>query len=233
MSTGSTDRWPTGPTDPVVGLEISARERRPARHRQRALHPGPGRAAPRTRCTPGRCRRRTRTPGSPGCDVDAGLRRARRGQGADRRRRARAQRRRREARRAAVPQRGDVLRARRLLGARRDAGGGPAGRRRGRGRLRAAARRWSRVRDAIAAESFQGHQRTVSRGDADAALERGRVPVQRRARVRRPGALLPGDQRRAGAGRRERPDLRPVQHPAPVGDPGHRRARARACTRTT
>src|ERR1700747_1595425 len=34
--------------------------------------------------------------------------------------------RRREARRAAVPQRGHVLRARRLLGARRDAGGGPA-----------------------------------------------------------------------------------------------------------
>ena len=38
-------------------------------------------------------------------------------------------------------------------------------------------------------------------------------------------------QRRAGAGRRERPDLRPVQHPAPVRDPGHRRARARACAR--
>ena len=53
-------------------------------------------------------------------------RRARRRAGAHRRRRAGRQRRRRQARRAAVPRRGDVLRPRRLLGARRDARGGPA-----------------------------------------------------------------------------------------------------------
>jgi Xanthine dehydrogenase, molybdopterin-binding subunit B len=75
------------------------------------------------------------------------------------------------------------------------------------------------VHDAIEAGSYQGHQRTVSRGDAAAGLERP-LPVQRRARDRRPGALLPGDQRRAGAGRRERPDLRPVstQHPSETQD---------------
>ena len=110
--------------------------------------------------------------------------------------------------------------------------GGPAGRR---GRSRSTTsrcRRWSPCSDAIAADSFQGHQRTVSRGDADAGLARGGAPVHRRVRVRRPGALLPGDQRRAGPGRRERPDLRPVQHPAPVRDPGHRRPRARAAAPT-
>ena len=83
------------------------------------------------------------------------------------------------------------------------------------------------VHDAIEAGSYQGHQRTVSRGDAAAGLERAALPVQRRARDRRPGALLPGDPGRAGAGRRERADLRPVEHAAPVGDPGHRGARAR------
>ena len=81
-----------------------------------------------------------------GLRVDGRLRGARRGPGADRRRRARPQRRRREARRAAVPQRGHVLRARGLLGARRDAGGGPAGRGRDRGRLRAAALAGQRAR---------------------------------------------------------------------------------------
>ena len=61
-------------------------------------------------------------------------------------RRARRERRRREARRAAVPQRGHVLRARGLLGAGRDAGGGAAGGGPGRGRLRAAARADQRAR---------------------------------------------------------------------------------------
>ena len=83
------------------------------------------------------------------------------------------------------------------------------------------------VHDAIEAGSYQGSQRTVSRGDAAAGLDQGRLPVQRRVRDRRPGALLPGDAGRAGAGRRERPDLRAVQHAAPVRDPGHRGARAR------
>ena len=49
-------------------------------------------------------------------------------------------------------------------------GRGPAGRRGDRGRLRAAAVAGHASREAIAAESFQGHQRTVSRGDADAGL---------------------------------------------------------------
>ena len=161
-----------------------------------------------------------------GLRVDGRLRRARRGAGADRRRRARRERRRREARRAAVPQRGHVLRARGLLGARRDPGGGPAGR----GPVEADYEPLPAlisVHDAIEADSYQGHQRTVSRGDAAAALEAAALPVQRRARDRRPGALLPGDPGRAGAGRRERPDLRAVQHAAPVRDPGHRGPRAR------
>ena len=59
------------------------------------------------------------------------------------------------------------------------------------------------------------------------AQDRG-APVLRHLRVRRPGALLPGDQLRAGPHRRGRPDLHPVQHPAPVGDPGDRRPRARS-----
>ena len=52
--------------------------------------------------------------------------------------------------------------------------------------------------------------------------------VQRRARVRGPGALLPRDPLRPRARRRGRPGLRAEQHPAPVGDPGDRRPRAGA-----
>ena len=58
-------------------------------------------------------------------------------------------------------------------------------------------------------------------------LRAGHPGVLGRVRVRRAGALLPRDPRRAGAGRRERPDLRSEQHAAPVGDPGDRRARPR------
>ena len=72
-------------------------------------------------------------------DVDPGLPGARCRPGADRRGRARGERRRHQARRAAVPDRGDVLRARGLLGARRVGGRGPAGRGRDRRRVRAAA----------------------------------------------------------------------------------------------
>ena len=88
------------------------------------------------------------------------------------------------------------------------------------------------ITEAIAAESYQGSQRTVARGDVEAGLAAAAHRFERRVRVRRPGALLPRDERGPGAGRRERPDLRPVQHPAPVRDPGHRRARARAARAT-
>ena len=202
-----------------------ARERRPARHRRRAVHPGPGRPHARHAARlagPGTARARAR-------HRPADRRRlpgAGRGTGADRGRRARPQRRRREARRAAVPRRGHVLRPRGLLGARRDPGGGPAGRRQGRGRLRATARAGLRAR------RHQGRQLSGPSANGQPRRRRrragtGRLPVQRRARDRRPGALLPGDPGRAGAGRRERPDLRPVEHAAPVGDAGHRGARAR------
>ena len=83
------------------------------------------------------------------------------------------------------------------------------------------------VEEAIAAESFQGNQRTVARGDAEAGLAAAAHRFSGEFELRGPGALLPGDQRRPGHGGRERPDLRPVQHPAPVGDPGDRRPRAR------
>ena len=60
-------------------------------------------AAPRTCCTPTRCRRRTPTPGSPGSTPTPAYDVPGRGPGAHRRRRARRQRRRDQARRAAVP----------------------------------------------------------------------------------------------------------------------------------
>ena len=100
------------------------------------------------------------------------LRRAGRGPGAHRRRRARRQRRRRQARRAALPVRGHVPRTRRLLGARRDARGGPPGA----GRVEVDYEPLPAlitVHEAIAAESFQGARPTVERGDVDAGLARG------------------------------------------------------------
>ena len=96
----------------------------------------------------------------------------------------------------------------------------------GRGQLRAAARADHRAR--------RDPGRQLSGPPADGQPRRrgrragtGRVPVQRRARDRRPGALLPGDAGRAGAGRRERPDLRPVEHAAPVA---RRRTSWRTCS---
>ena len=162
------------PANPVVGQDDPARERRAARHRPAlytddlvarthgVLHAHPVQA-------PHAHARVTRL------DTAPALRRARRGPGPHRRRRARRQRRRRQARRAAVPVRGHVPRPRRLLGARRDARGGPARRRGRRGRLRAAARRSSPSREAIAAESFQG----------------GRPHVRARRRRRRPRPAPP------------------------------------------
>ena len=102
-------------------------------------------------------------------DVEPGVRGARRGPGADRRRRPRGQRRRGEARRAAVPRRGDVLRPRRLLGARRDPGRRPAGRRGDRGRVRAAA--------------VAGHAARGDRGRELPGHARARSPRRRRRRA--------------------------------------------------
>ena len=158
------------PINPKVGLEISHESAGAARHRQGAVHAGSGephQGHPARLAGPGAARPR---PGHRPAGR-AGLRRARGGPGADRRRRARAQRRRREARRTAVPDRGHVLRARRLLGARRDAWRPP-----GRAPTRSQVDyeplpSLVTIQDAIAADSFQGHHRTVSRGDADAAME--------------------------------------------------------------
>ena len=83
------------------------------------------------------------------------------------------------------------------------------------------------LRDAIAAGSFQGMPLHLERGDVDAGARRGGARLRGRDRDRRPGALLPRDPRLAGARRRVRPGVRPVQHPAPDRDPGDRRARAR------
>ena len=83
------------------------------------------------------------------------------------------------------------------------------------------------VEEAIAAESFQGARPTVVRGDTDAGLAPGDARLRGRHVDRRAGALLPRDALLARAGRRERPGLRAVQHPAPDRDPGDRRARAR------
>ena len=82
------------------------------------------------------------------------------------------------------------------------------------------------VHDAIKAGSYQGHQRTVSRGDVAAGLER--------AVYRFSGELQIGGQEHfyletqaALALVDESGDLRPVEHAAPVRDAGHRGARAR------
>ena len=83
------------------------------------------------------------------------------------------------------------------------------------------------VEEAIAAESFQGARPTMARGDAAAGLARADARLRGRHRDGRAGALLPRDALLAGHGRRGRPGLRPVQHPAPDRDPGDRRARAR------
>ena len=160
---------------PIVGLALPARERGAARHRRGALHRRPGRAAPRTSCTPGRCRRRTPTRAitglrpKPAYDVP-GVVRVLTAEDVPGR-----QRRRRQARRAAVPRRGDVPRPRGLLGARRDPRGGPARRRRGRGRLRAAAR------------ADHGRARRSRRGASRAASR----TVRARRRRGRPGRRRP------------------------------------------
>ena len=83
------------------------------------------------------------------------------------------------------------------------------------------------IAEAIAARSFQGAQPHMERGDVEAGLAGVGPRVQRRVRVRRPGALLPGDPLRARPRRRGRAGLRAEQHPAPVGDAGDRRARPR------
>ena len=83
------------------------------------------------------------------------------------------------------------------------------------------------VTEAIAAGSFQGFSPVVERGDVDAALGLRGARLRGRHRDGRTGALLPRDARVARAGRRGRPGLRAVQHPAPDRDPGDRRPRAR------
>ena len=145
-----------------------ARERGPTRHRNRPLHRGPRRSAP------GRAARLAAAgpPCARSCHRAAGrarVRGPRRGQGADRCRRTGGERRGGEERRAAVSAGGDVLRPRGLLGARRDARRRPAG-------AEAIEVDYEplpsliSVRDAIAADSFQGARRTLRRGDVDQGL---------------------------------------------------------------
>ena len=203
----------------------SARGCRAARHGPRPLHRRPRRALRRRPArAPGAGTARAR-PGH-GTAHRTRARRPRRRAGPHRRRRSRRQRRRREVRRAALPERGDVPRARRVLGARGDARGRPPGLPRRGGRLRAAAgpRR--------AARGDRGRQLPGWPADDGARGRRGgvrpgRARVQRRARARRPGALLPRDALLPRARRRVRPGVRPEQHAAPHRDPGHRRARPR------
>ena len=157
---------------------------------------------------------------------EPGVRRPRRRQGPDAAGRPRRQRRRHQARRAAVPRRGQVPRPRRLLGARRDPRGGPPrGSGRG-GRVRAAARdpdggRGDRGRELPGHAAGAGPRRRRRRARPRGPRLRGRD------RLRGAGALLPRDALCAGDGRRERPGVRAVQHPAPDRDPGDHRPRPR------
>ena len=83
------------------------------------------------------------------------------------------------------------------------------------------------VEEAIAAESFQGARPTMARGDAAAGLARA-------AHVFEGVTAMAGQEHfylethcSLAHGRRGRPGVRAVQHPAPDRDPGDRRARAR------
>ena len=83
------------------------------------------------------------------------------------------------------------------------------------------------LREAIAADTFQGGQPTVERGDVEAGLAGVGARLQRRDRDGGAGALLPRDPLLARPRRRGRPGVRAVQHPAPHRDPGDRRPRPR------
>ena len=107
-----------------------------------------------------------------------------------------------------------------------------ARRREGGGRVRAAARRSSASREAIAKESFHTEPHVITRGDCDAALAKSPHRLAGELRHRRPGALLPRDARRLGRARRRRRRVRRVVDAAPDRDPGRRRARARTCRAT-
>ena len=182
------------PANPVVGEAIPHESAALHVTGAGALHRRPRARAPRTSCTPTRCRRRTPTPGSPGstptpalavpgvvrvltaADVpgvnDAGVKHDE----------------------PLFPDRGHVLRPRGLLGARRDPRGGPARGRGGRGRLRAAAGAGHRRARRSRPESFQGAPAARwSAATSTAGFDAAGPRLQRRVRVRRPGALLPRD----------------------------------------
>ena len=82
------------------------------------------------------------------------------------------------------------------------------------------------VEEAIEAGSFQGAQPVLQRGDVGGRAGPGDPGLRGRDDDGRAGALLPRDARVAGDGRRGRPGLHPVQHPAPDRDPGDHGPRA-------
>ena len=157
-----------------------------------------------------------------------GVRRRGRGARADRRRRARGQRRRRQARRAAVPDRGDVSTATPSAGcsARRSRppGSAPTPSRSTTSRCR----RSSTVREAIAADSFQGGRPHVAAGDVEAALGGAAHVFSGETEMAGQEHFYLETHCSPGARRRGRPGLRAEQHPAPDRDPGDRRPRARS-----
>ena len=101
-------------------------------------------------------------------------------------------------------------------------------------RLGAAAVEVDYAAAAVGRRAARGDRRALLPGrpaDRRAGRRRGRdrrggPRLQRRDRDGRAGALLPRDALLARAGRRGRPGLRAVQHPAPHRDPGDRRPRA-------
>ena len=154
-------------------------------------------------------------------------RRARRRARAHGGRRAGCQRRGRQARRAALPERGDVPRACTRVGARRDGRGGQARSSCGACRLPAPALdrhrgRGDRGRVVPGHPPHDPSRRSRARTRHRAARLRGRLGGGR------PGALLPRDPRLARARRLGGAGVRRVQHAAPLRDAGDRRARAGA-----
>ncbi len=116
----------------------------------------------------------------------------------------------------------------RLLGARRDARGGPARRRGRRGRLRAAAGRGHGARGDRGRELPGRASRRLQRGDVESGARAGGPRLQRRDRVARARSTSTSRPTAALAHVDEGGQVFvQSQHPAPDRDPGDRRARAR------
>ena len=198
-----------------------------ARHRPGALHRRPRRSAPTASCTPTRCRRRTPTPGSPGstplrrstCPAWSGCSPPTTCPGST----TPGIKHDEPLFPSEVMFYGHAV----VLGARRDARGGPARCRWPSRSTTSRCRRWSTSARPSSADSFQGGQPHMERGDIDAGFDGAAHVFSGEFEFAGQEHFYLETHCLARPGRRERPDLRPEQHPAPDRDAGHRRPRPR------